>query len=239
MDKRVISVDSVAQVCDVCGHPVERNQWGRFPKYHKHCRAVGRSQAMKGNANRKGKRRLSPFPGTWSNDITVDAYKNIQPDEVRRCAIAYWGEPAELAYFVFDHANDQFFEGRIPPPLVQLCRVMPYGHCIGLSHTSDIDRPVIDLFLSLWTRQEQPHWNIAAVMIHEMLHFYVHHVWRDRGQIWHRTSHNNELWLGKVRELSRIIGAPTDDEPFERWPHTIAADEARLDKTFSQAKWPW
>lgn len=230
--------------CGLCGRPVERDSYGRPRRFHPECRRKNRSETMAGNQNAVGHGRprvLTPFPGTNADELRSEAYANLDVASVRRNAIAYWGEIAELCYHVYDCANDQFYDGRIPTPLFQICRVMPYGKCIGLSHVTDIERPVIDIFASLWNGPS-PYAAVGTVVLHEMLHFHNRFVWRDRGEIWYQTSHENELWLDAVKHHNRILRDDTAtlmDSPFERWPLFGPTKTKRIDKSLAIGKWPW
>ena len=230
--------------CELCGKPVERDGYGRTRRFHPACRRKNRSESMRGNSNAVGHGRprvLTKFPGTYSDDIQTEAYAKLDVASVRRTAVAYWGEIAELCYQVYDQANSQFYDGLIPTPLFQICRVMPYGKCIGLSHTADIERPVIDIFASLWNGPS-PYAAVGAVVLHEMLHFHNRFVWRERGEIWYQTSHENELWLDAVQRHQRVLKDDTTklmDSPFERWPLFGPTKTKRIDKALSNGNWPW
>lgn len=199
---------------------------------------------MQGNSLSEGlgrPRTLKPFPGVNGSDSRHDAYADLDPATVRRTAIAYWGEIAELCYDVFDHANAQLYGSLIPMPLFQICRVMPYGKCIGLSHTTDLDRPVIDIFASLWKGSNR-YANVAGIVLHELLHFHNRFQWQSRGEIWYRTSHENELWLDAVRAFKTILNDDTlkiMDSPYERWPLFGPRKTKQLDAKLAVGKWPW
>jgi hypothetical protein len=175
---------------------------------------------MRGNQRRAGKHKPVPFPACAADPTRTEAYGGLDAAVIRRVGVAYWGELAEFAYWCYDTLNPFFSAGRIPHPLFQFCQVMPYGRCIGLSHTDDIDRPVIDVFLSLWTRRKQRHLAVFGVIAHEIMHFDAALRWRDAGSGRVRTSHDNEFWLSGVVQASPALGVDLGrmDEPYEHWP---------------------
>ena len=159
--------------CEWCGRPVSRDAFGRARRFHPECGKAARSELMKGNKRSLGHgrpRELTAYTKPDSDPVKLRAYGGIPGERLREMAMAYWGEIGELCYFVFDHANPMLFDQDIPLPLFQVCRVMPYGKCVGQSYTSDVDRPVIDIFLSLW-KSKYPYAAVAGVVMHEMLHF--------------------------------------------------------------------
>ena len=230
--------------CERCGKPIPRDQFGRARRFHPECGKAARSEAMQGNQLSVGHGRpkvMTPFPKHEADAVRHDAYRKLPEAQVRETAIAYWGEAAELCYRVYDHANKQLFDGAVALPLIQICRVMPYGRCLGLSHTSDIDRPVIDLFASLW-KSPKRYASMACTMMHEMLHFHNARAWRERGSVWWVTSHENELWLDSVKSIQRILKDSTmrvDDAPFEHWPIFSDRRMAEIDRLLAGGKWPW
>jgi hypothetical protein len=198
---------------------------------------------MRGNRRASGKRTTRPFPGCEADAAATETYRSLDTAAIRQVGTAYWGELAEFSYWVYDRLNPAFFAGRIPHPLFQFCRVMPYGGCVGLSHTGDLDRPVIDVFLSLWTRRKQPCAMVFGVIVHELLHFQCGLLWRDAGRGWYRTSHQNEFWLSEVKRLAPLLGADLKegDEPHEAFPHASwsEAQLKKFDRALSQREFPF
>ncbi len=211
-----------SSTCSVCQKPVPLDRFGRARQYHAECRNQWRSARMKNNQHRKGKYKQKPYTEGEKDRQKNDAYSKLDPATIRQVAIAYWGEFARFSYWCYDQLNPLCFENRIQTPLIQFCRVMPYGSCIGLSHVSDIDRPVIDLFTSLWTKNRFPRVAVLGTIAHELLHFYCHLVWRERGGCRYTTSHNNEIWIQSVLDLSPILNVSmkTISSPYESWPHS-------------------
>jgi hypothetical protein len=179
---------------------------------------------MQHNERAQGARKPKAWQPSQLDPIKTLAYQHTDAVQIRRVGAAYWGELAEFAYWCFDQLNPLCFGGRIRHPLFQFCRVMPYGSCIGLSYTSDLDRPVIDVFLSLWERRKLPkklrYFSVFATIAHEMMHFYADALWRDQGAGRVRTSHNNEFWFAGVKQASPLLGVDLRrlKEPFEHWP---------------------
>jgi hypothetical protein len=180
---------------------------------------------MQHNERAKGPRTLRAWhAGGNGHALATEAYQQADPTSIRRVAIAYWGEVAEFAYWCYDLLNPLCYGNRIAHPLFQFCRVMPYGGCIGLAHGDDLDRPVIDIFRSLWTQSRDfplPYLAVFATVTHEMMHFASRLRWRDAGAGFYRTSHNNEFWLRGVAAASPLLGVNLKrlQEPFSRWPH--------------------
>ena len=230
--------------CEWCGRPVSRDAFGRARRFHPECGKAARSESMKGNKRSVGHgrpRELTAYTKPDSDPVKLRAYGGIPGERLRAMAMAYWGEIGELCYFVFDHANPMLFDQDIPLPLFQVCRVMPYGKCVGQSYTSDVDRPVIDIFLSLW-KSKYPYAAVAGVVMHEMLHFHNARQWRERGSIWYQTSHENELWMGAVASMRRILKDSTmkmEDAPYEHWPIFSDRRMAEVDRLLASGKWPW
>jgi hypothetical protein len=177
---------------------------------------------MQGNDRRKGRLRKPRLYHAGERDlIKTDAYSGCDPATIRRVGCAYWGELADFAYWCYDQINPLCYDGRIKHPLFQFCCVMPYGRCIAQAHTSDLERPVIDVFLSMWTRRKQRHAWVFGIIAHEMMHFDSDLRWRDQGQGRYRTSHDNEFWLAGVERASPCVGADLTriELPYARWPH--------------------
>jgi hypothetical protein len=207
--------------CPACKKTVPLDDYGRPRKYHKECRGAARSKAMKGNKNAEGRRVFKGFSGSHSDPDKLAKYTQQQKN-VRDVAIAYHGELAEFSYWCYDQLSPMMYDNRVDLPLFQFCKVMPYGKCIASAETYDLDRPVINVFLSLWTRRVHKFAMVFGVIAHEMLHFDVGHRWRDGGPIWYKTSHANELWYDTVKTKGKILDAAPNskmDEPYERWPH--------------------
>ena len=210
-----------ARLCSVCSRPVEPDRYGRVRQFHPDCRRAWRSESMRGNRRRAGKHKPVRYLAGPADPLKTDAYQGLDAAAIRRVGVAYWGALADFAYWCYDILNPLCFGGRVRHPLFQFCRVMPYGRCTGLSHVEDLDRPVIDVFLSLWTRRKSRHVAVFAVITHEMLHFDADARWRDAGQGRFRTSHDNEFWLSGVERISPTLGIDLRrmDAPFERWPN--------------------
>ncbi len=219
------STTTISTKCEHCGEPVPADSSNRPRRFHPECRKLWRSEQMQGNANAVGRRTTKLVRAQSSDPVAAAAYAEVDLQLVQSAATAYWGEHGEFALWVY-HAVNSLFD--IPVPLIQFCRVMPYGKCVGVSHTSDVNRPVIDVFESLW-RCDLPYAQVAGVIIHEMQHFAVQREWIRRQRIWHRTSHDNELWHSGCERLSDILLADLslDDEPFERWPHAHWSIDAK------------
>jgi hypothetical protein len=175
---------------------------------------------MQGNQRRAGHHKPRTYRESGTDPLKTDAYQALDVEAIRRVGTAYWGELAEFTYWCYDVLNPLIFRGSVPHPLFQFCQVMPYGRCIGLSHTSDLDRPVIDVFLSLWTRRRRPYVAVFGVVAHEMMHFDAAGRWRAAGQGRYRTSHDNDFWLSGVEAASPLLGVDLAAMkfPFERWP---------------------
>ena len=148
---------SEASHCSICNQPVEPDRYGRRRQLHPECRRAWRSAAMLGNKHRAGKHTPRPYQAGDADPLKADAYQGLDAAVIRQVGIAYWGELADFAYWSYDILNPLCFGDRVRHPLFQFCRVMPYGRCIGLSYTGDLARPVIDIFLSLWSRGERRH----------------------------------------------------------------------------------
>src|SRR5271170_7319211 len=138
--------------CSVCGLPTERDNYGRPRRFHPECRKQWRSESLRDNERASGARKPKKWRGHPVDPFKATAYQGLDAATIRRVGVAYWGELAEFAYWCYDLLNPLCFGTRIQHPLFQFCRVMPYGGCIGLSHVDDLDRPVIDVFTSLWNR---------------------------------------------------------------------------------------
>ena len=207
-------------LCSICGRPVDLDRTGRRRRLHPECRPIWRSQHMQGNNIRAGKYTTRPCQAPPADPLKTDAYRGLDAAVIRRVGLAYWGELADFAYWSYDILNPLCFGGRIRHPLFQFCRVMPYGACIGLSCTEDLDRPVIEVFLSLWTRRDDRHLAVFGVIAHEMMHFDAVTHWREAGGGRMRTSHNNEFWLSGVERVSPTIGVDLGrlNKPFGHWP---------------------
>jgi hypothetical protein len=233
-----------ATLCNLCRKPIEPDAYGRARRFHPDCRRQWRSQDMEGNQRRKGRlKKPRQYRAGARDAIKTDAYEGCDAATIRRVGCAYWGELADFAYWCYDQINPLCYGGRIKHPLFQFCRVMPYGGCIAQSHVSDLERPVIDVFLSLWTRRKYRklcHAWIFGVITHEMMHFDSDLRWRDQGGGRYRTSHDNEFWLAGVERVSPFVGADLANGkfPYERWPHECWTDRQwqRLEKSLANRK---
>jgi hypothetical protein len=208
--------------CAVCGKPVEPDSCGRARRFHAECRKEGRSVMMQGNQRRRGKLTTGGIYKAFPADpMKTEAYQDLDPTAIRRVGVAYWGELADFAYWCFDVLNPLCFGGRIPHPLFQFPRVTPYGKCLGWAEVCDLDRPVINIFLSTWTRRRDRHASVFPLISHEMMHFDVTMRWRDAGQCRYRTSHDNEFWLDGVQAAAPPLGVDLAlmKHPFCQWPH--------------------
>jgi hypothetical protein len=201
---------------------------------------------MRGNSRAKKEpeeRKQLPYRCGRTDPVKSAAYQAADPGAIRRVGVAYWGELAEFAYWCYDLLNPLVFGGRVRHPLFQFCQVMPYGSCIGMSHTGDLDRPVIDVFLSLWTRRRSRYVAVFGVIAHELLHFDSNTRWKAAGQGYYRTSHNNEFWISGVESASPILGVDTSrlKHPFEHWPQLGWADHQAevLEDSLARRKSPW
>jgi hypothetical protein len=197
---------------------------------------------MLGNDRASGARRPRKHQAVQLDPVCAEAYRGLDTADIRRVAVAYWGDLAAFAYWCYDSLNGPFFAGRVRHPLFQFCRVMPYGHCIGLSHTGDLDRPVIDVFLSLWTRQDRPHVKVFGVVAHEMMHFDASARWREAGAGRYRTSHDNEFWLAGVERISPLLGVDLGaiGHPYQHWPEAGWAEgqKDRMEEMLKARRFP-
>ncbi len=209
---------------------------------------------MKGNAHAKKKpkdRTKRPFPPQATETPTRSAfscsrraaYHRCQPDAIRAVGEAYWGEMARFAYWCYDQLNPRCFDRRIPHPLIQFCRVMPYGRCGAMSHVDDLQRPVIDVFSSLWTQPGCRYVKLLGVLAHEMLHFHCSQLWQQTEEGWYHTSHNNEWWLQEVKEISPLLDVHVEsiEPPYARWPYEgwNAWMLQEFDEALSDGQWPF
>jgi hypothetical protein len=197
---------------------------------------------MRGNKRAKG-HGGKPYPGGHTDPTRTAAYGQLNSAMIRTTGVAYWGELAEFAYWSYDLLNPLCFGGRIAHPLFQFCRVMPYGHCLGQSYTVDLDRPVIDVFLSLWERRPAPYLAVFDTITHEMMHFAATMAWRGAGRGRYRTSHNNEFWLAGVVRASPPLGVDLGrlEKPFEFWPYggRGVAECRRIEAALRERRHPW
>jgi hypothetical protein len=204
---------------------------------------------MKGNRHGEANAKPVPWHDHPADELKTAAYQGTDAAMIRRVTISYWGEVAQFAYWAYDLLNPRCYASKIARPLFQFCRVMPYGNCIGLSYTSDVDRPVIDVFWSLWYDPEQralqPHRYLAVfgVIAHELLHFWVSLAWREAGSIRRmRSSHDNDLWFAGVERISPLLHVDWKQmkKPYEHWPQEgWTADQcARLNKALQRRKFP-
>jgi hypothetical protein len=193
---------------------------------------------MKANERAKGARKPRSWHAHPTDPVRTVAYDGLKARMIRRVGIAYWGELAEFAYWCYDTLNPLLYHSRIAHPLFQFCKVMPYGHCIGLSYTDDLDRPVIDVFRSLWTNREDwplPYFEVFHVVTHEMMHFDSCLRLRQVGAGRWRTSHNNEFWYAGVEAASPALRVDLGlmEKPYEQWPREGWTERQR--KTLNQA----
>jgi hypothetical protein len=175
---------------------------------------------MRNNERASGTRKPKKWRAGTLDAIKTDAYQHLDAGAIRRVGVAYWGELAEFSFWCFDQLNPLCFGSRFRHSLFQFCGVMPYGRCIAAAYAGDLNRPVIDVFLSLWTRQDFPHLRVFAVIAHELMHFSPAAAWREAGAGRVRTSHNNEFWLAGVEQASPLLGVDLGGmkKPFEHWP---------------------
>jgi hypothetical protein len=229
--------------CSLCGLPVEPDRYGRPRRFHPDCRREWRSEMMRDNERATGARQPKKWRGGELDAIKTDAYQHSDADAIRRVGVAYWGELADFSYWCFDKLNPLCFGNRIHHPLFQFCRVMPYGGCIAVAYVDDLERPVIDVFLSLWTRKELPYLQVFAVIAHEMMHFSTDMAWRDAGAGRFRTSHNNEFWFAGVKQASPLLGVDLRrmKKPFEHWPILgwSGAERKKLNEALRRRRFPW
>jgi hypothetical protein len=228
--------------CEECGKPVPPDRWGRVGRFHKECRGAWRSERMKGNRHGEANAKPVPWHDHPADELKTTAYQGTDAAMIRRVTTSYWGEVAQFAYWAYDLLNPRCYEGKVAHPLFQFCRVMPYGKCIGQAYTGDVDRPVIDVFWSLWY-DPHPYLAVFEVIAHELMHFWVSLAWREAGTVerW-RTSHNNSLWYAGVHRASQLLHVDLGllDEPYEHWPGAgWTADQcARLNKALQRRKFP-
>jgi hypothetical protein len=176
---------------------------------------------MRGNDNAAGVRKPRVYQEGPPDQVRAEAYQGLDAAAIRRVAVAYWGELAEFAYWCYDVLNGPCFGGRVRHPLFQFCRVMPYGSCVGQAQTAYLDRPVIDVFLSLWTRRpRRRHVEVFATVAHEMMHFDADRRWKEAGGGRYATSHDNQFWFSGVEALSPALSVDLGmmKPPYEYWP---------------------
>jgi hypothetical protein len=204
---------------------------------------------MKGNRHGGANSKPALWHDQPADELKTSAYQGTDAAMIRRVTTSYWGEVAEFAYWAYDLLNPRCYDSKIAHPLFQFCRVMPYGKCIAQAYTSDVDRPVIDVFWSLWYDPEKkalwPHryLEVFGVIAHELLHFWTMLAWREAGTVerW-RTSHNNPLWYAGVHRASPLLQVDLGllKEPYEHWPQQgwTADQRARLNKALQRRKFP-
>jgi hypothetical protein len=232
-----------ATLCILCRKPIEPDAYGRPRQFHPDCRRRWRSKHMEGNGRRKGRHKLTPYTPYPLDPIKTEAYAGLDAAQIRRVGVAYWGKLAEFSYWAYDLLNPLCFAGRVAHPLFQFCQVMPYGRCIGKSHTGDLDRPVIDVFLSLWTGKQYQHVHYAwvfGIIAHEMMHFDSELRWRQQRAGHYNTSHENEFWQAGIAQASPLLGVDLSRGkfPHECWPHECWTPRQwqRLEKSLAKRK---
>jgi len=131
--------------------------------------------------------------------------------DLEEVAEAYHGAAGRFAYAAFRWANDAVFERALPVPLIQFA-LTPYGRCVALTKARLDAQPVITIHPSAWSGgSEADPGAVLDVMIHELLHVYVHYVALPSSPTLltqlRRSSHDIAVWAELVMKFSpRVPG---------------------------------
>jgi hypothetical protein len=119
--------------------------------------------------------------------------------DVRKVAVATFGNPGGHLVDLWAWYNDTLFGGELRPILISRSRVFAYGRCVGWTNVVGGHDPYRHIVVKAFG------WPICAkqraVLLHEMVHQFLF----ERGEDPH---HDARPWCREIMRLSRELGKP-------------------------------